>query len=161
MYVTDWLVINSGTYNVKRDVVTVESNDTLYGYDAKFIAEVNSMLTTVIDEITSQLKELEQTQVSTAEIVGIGQFCFLRVCTRSCVGSCYYEYSAQACYCCRLYQNFRRTYIDHTLAALQAAVDAIAGAVQPSRCSRQPTQRQDIFADCQSVELLGTHAGTR
>ena len=103
MYVTDWLVINSGTYNVKRDVVTVESNDTLYGYDAKFIAEVNSMLTTVIDEITSQLKELEQTQVSTAEIVGIGQFCFLRVC--SCVGSCYYEHNAQACYCCRLYQN--------------------------------------------------------
>ena len=53
----------------------MESNDTLYGYDAKFIAEVDSMLTTVIDEITSQLKELEQAQVSTctAKIVGIGQ----------------------------------------------------------------------------------------
>ena len=72
MYVTDWLIINSRTYNVKHDVVTVESNDTLYGYDAKFIAEVDSMLTTVIDEITSQLKELEQAQVGTGKIIGFG-----------------------------------------------------------------------------------------
>lgn len=41
----------------------VDSNDSLYGYDPKFISEVDSMITTVIDELLTQLKVLEQSQV--------------------------------------------------------------------------------------------------
>ena len=41
----------------------MDSNDVLYGYDPKFLAEVDSMFNTILDEILGQLKVLEQTQV--------------------------------------------------------------------------------------------------
>lgn len=46
------------------DSVSVDSNDALYGGDPKFIAEVNSISSTLLDEILSHLKMLSAPNVS-------------------------------------------------------------------------------------------------
>lgn len=46
------------------NVYSVDSNDALYGSDPKFIAEVNKICSTLIDEILAHLKYLGERGVS-------------------------------------------------------------------------------------------------
>jgi len=41
-------------------IFLVESNDTLYGHDAKFLGEVEKLSVTVVDEILNHLKTLTE-----------------------------------------------------------------------------------------------------
>ena len=49
-------------------VVPVDSNDALYGSDPKFLAEVDDMLNSVVDDVVTHLKKLEAEQVRTRRL---------------------------------------------------------------------------------------------
>lgn len=44
-------------------LITVDSNDSMYGSDPKFLNEVKSMCSTLVEEVLSHLKMLAQSEV--------------------------------------------------------------------------------------------------
>ena len=46
-----------------RRLFSVDCNDTLYGHDRKYLAEVDKMADTLLEEILNQLKLLDKPEV--------------------------------------------------------------------------------------------------
>jgi hypothetical protein len=66
------------------DLFAVASNDTLYGSDPKFFAEVNRVCAIVVDEILTQLRTLDDRSTYNKQVqflaLEVAQFLILIVC---------------------------------------------------------------------------------